>query len=102
MRELRAILGDYEITFEPVMTPPGLKWAPYVSVAVAPYRVTRLPRCRVHGLHDALTKAGREQSAGEWPTMSGRDDDGADVITLDTHRVGRLLRHRFRSSVAAR
>ena len=101
MRELRAILGDYEITFEPVMTPPGLKWAPYVSVAVAPYRVTRLPRCRVHGLHDALTKAGREQGTGDRSTPTGWDDGGADVITLDAHRVGRL-RHRFRSHVASR
>lgn len=96
MRELRAILGDYEVTFEPVMTPPGIKWAPYVSVAVEPYRVTRLPRCRVHGLHEALTKA--DDGA---PVVAEMDDRGAEVIQLEQLRLGRL-RQRLRGRTAVR
>jgi hypothetical protein len=59
---LRALLGAYEITKEPVMTGPGLRWAPYVVLAVAPYRVTAVPRCDVGGLEQALVRARRRRA----------------------------------------
>jgi hypothetical protein len=51
------LLEDYEITREPVMGSVGLRWAPYVTVAVAPYRVTAVPQCDVGGLSSALVRA---------------------------------------------
>jgi hypothetical protein len=60
---LREQLGAYEVTKEPIMTPPGLRWAPYVTLAVAPYRVTSLPRCTVGGLRAALDAAERERGS---------------------------------------
>jgi hypothetical protein len=57
MRALNQLLGDYEITKEPVMTPPGLRWFPYVTMAVAPYSATAVPCCNVGGLREALVRA---------------------------------------------
>ena len=81
MPALRDLLGAYEVTKEPVMTPPGLRWAPYVSVAVRPYRVTRLPRCRVHGLHAALVQAHPDLCGSR--TTGAVEAEGPGEGTLD-------------------
>lgn len=48
------LLDDYEVIGQPVVSAAGIAYVPWVVEAVKPYNATRLPRCSVHGLWDAL------------------------------------------------
>jgi hypothetical protein len=81
-QRLRDQLGAYQVTKEPIMTPPGLRWAPYVTLAVAPYRVTALPRCRVGGLRAALDAAERERGSVQEERDGVDPTSGTDLIPI--------------------
>lgn len=55
-RRLKVIEG-YEVVGQPVVGPVGLNYRPWLSVAVTPYRATRLPSGTRCGLAEAIARA---------------------------------------------
>jgi hypothetical protein len=80
-------LDAYEVSQSPVMTGARLAWQPWVTAAVQPYEVTRLPHVTVVGLWDALRRAERRRDDGV-QAAAVTEPDRAAVIELAARRVG--------------
>lgn len=51
------VIDSYEVVGHPVVGPVGLKYQPWLSVAVLPYRATQLPVGSPCGLAQAIARA---------------------------------------------
>jgi hypothetical protein len=88
MSDLATQLQDYEVSQAPVMAGSRLDWQPWVSMAVTPYQVTRLPHVTVHGLWDAMRRAEVERGGGQ-EAVEEPPAPRSNVVVLDDRRSQR-------------